>query len=564
MLSSVFRIGYSGWIATLCSMMVCPPAIAQTVAPSQVTPELAPPARPPESPVIEQRQNDQAVNVDADSETPVTVGEVSVKFDGPHFSENVRELIDELRGKQVSLRQIIAAANDMERKFHAKGYVLARVVFPPQTFEDGGTLQLNVIDGYLERIDATSIAPRLAAVIEPRLKKLLRKPGLRLAEIERALMVANEVPGVRLRSALSQGEETGGVLLTIESDFVKALAGAQINNFLPEALGSWQFGANLAYHNVLGLGDSVYARIGGDANLNTFRDRRPGFGYVGGGLSLPVDTQGSSVAFDAIVSRSSTEARLGVPAIDGRLTQTSLRLNVLPVLNRSARVGIEVALETIRQSLEAADFGIALTRDDYRSARLSLLLDKGIGFGRLAANVQFSAGLGGRLANAADPTSPGLSRQGASPNFAKLGGDSLLQIPLRSVRLDLTLRGQTGFGEPLLLSEQFSLDSPNAISTPVSGRFLVDSGQTSRIEVVAPRAVAAFPNLEPYVFAAQGYGTRVLPTAVESRSVYAGAVGIGARLTAGRFQFGIELGSQVAREFVTNWSEHARLTVSIR
>jgi hemolysin activation/secretion protein len=553
------RLGAVSLSVLMWSQTVC----AQTVAPSQVTPELSPENRPAEQPIIEQSLTSDVVNFDVQDDTLLTVADVAVRFDGEQTPAEIEAFAAQLRGQRLSLRQIIAAARDLERAFHEQGYILRRVVFPPQTFTDGGTLQVEVIDGYIERIDTAALSPRVAAIIERRIGKLLRTPGLRLTDIERALLIANELPGMRLRSALSQGEETGGVLLTVESDFAATSASFQINNYLPASLGDWQFGATLARNNTLGIGESIYVRIGGDANRNLTRDRRPGFGFVGGGVQLPIDNDGKSIAFDGIVSRSSTQASVGVPAIDGRLTQGSVRINVLPVLNRRARVGFEVALESITQSLEAADFDVELTRDDYRAARLGVITDRAIGSSRVLFNAQLSAGVGGRSASP-DPTSVGLSRQGASPSFAKLSADALLQVPVGALRFDLTMRGQTGFGDPMLLSEQFSLDAPNAISTPVSGRFLVDSGQTSRLELVAPGVIKPIPRLHPYLFAAQGYGTRALPTAVESRSVFAGAFGLGARLGVGPIELDFEVGSQVAREFVTDWSEHARLTLRIR
>lgn len=550
--------------AALAGILLHYTATAQTVAPSQVTPRLSPPVRLPEAPEIEPLPSDKLDPAIPQNDSLVTVGDVSVGFAGQYLSSNIKDFVDALRRKRVSLQQIIEAADALERQFHAQGYILTRVVFPPQTFVDDGTLRVEIIDGYIERIDSTPLAPGLAAIVEPRLKALLRKPGLRLADIERALLVANELPGARVRSALSQGRETGGVLLTVESDYRHTSVGAQIDNYLPSALGGWQFAANIVQNNLLGIGDSLYARVGGDLNFNQIRGKRPSFGYLGGGLSVPVGTAGSSLAVDAIVSKSSTAARGGVPAVDGRLTQAGVRFNVLPVLNRRERLGIAIGIETIRQSLEAADFGVELTRDDYRIARVSVLADRTVGNGRLAVNARFSAGLGGRVENMGDPSSPGLSRQGASPDFAKLDFDALFQIPTRSLRFDLTLRGQTGFGKAMLLSEQFSLDGRNAISTPVSGTFLVDSGQTARIEAIATRAFKLVPGFEPYLFVAQGYGTRARQTAVESDSVLVGATGVGARLNIGRIQLGAEFGNQVAREFGTEWSQHARLTVGIR
>jgi hemolysin activation/secretion protein len=120
--------------------------------------------------------------------------------------------------------------------------------------------------------------------------------------------------------------------------------------------------------------------------------------------------------------------------------------------------------------------------------------------------------------------------------------------------MDFFGRAQTSFGKPLLVSEQFSLDGPLAVSAYPTGTLNVDEGGTVRIELSRPFALlgASAPLiLSPYGFSSFGVGRLAEPTFVELASVRAGAIGAGVRSSIdipGGYQ-GIALGLEVARQF---------------
>jgi hemolysin activation/secretion protein len=120
--------------------------------------------------------------------------------------------------------------------------------------------------------------------------------------------------------------------------------------------------------------------------------------------------------------------------------------------------------------------------------------------------------------------------------------------------LDFIGRAQTSFGDPLLVSEQFSLDGPQAVSAYPSGTLNVDEGGTLRAELSRSFALAgaAVPVvLSPYGFGSFGVGRLLEPTIVELPVVRGGAVGGGVRSgmdLPGGYQ-GVTLGLEVARQF---------------
>jgi hemolysin activation/secretion protein len=98
----------------------------------------------------------------------------------------------------------------------------------------------------------------------------------------------------------------------------------------------------------------------------------------------------------------------------------------------------------------------------------------------------------------------------AGPVFNKTTIDALIIQPLpEGFRADLIGRAQVSFGKPLLMSEQFSLDGPQAISAYPIGTLNVDEGGTLRGELSRPFTVASSGAplaLAPYGFGVFGIG----------------------------------------------------------
>lgn len=97
-------------------------------------------------------------------------------------------------------------------------------------------------------------------------------------------------------------------------------------------------------------------------------------------------------------------------------------------------------------------------------------------------------------------TAPGTSRDlpvGGDVVFGSAGIDA-------SASGRLTVRGQTGFGTPLLRSEQISVTSPDLISGPPSGVLVGDSGLGGRLQTEAAINAGAL-RITPHGFGAMAW-----------------------------------------------------------
>ena len=475
-----------------------------------------------------------------------------------------------LEGRKVTVAQIFALAAALEKLYADNGYPLARVIVPPQRLKDGGDVRLDVIDGYIESLSLTAVPERFRRAVAARVDALVGRRHLKYSALERTVLLAGDISGLRLRSALARGKTPGGVVLALEAESRLVSASLSADNNLPASLGTWEWNARLALNDVFGFGEQAYLSLasGFAMGLNGF-PMSP-LRTLGAGFIAPLGADGLTINPELTQSLTRPSAATGSPTTLGEFDRIALRVSYPWERTRDRTLTLTGALEYVNQALHypgSAD----MSHDLYLAARLGLNWQGQTAWGApLQVDAQYTQGLGGR--------SPGggvnLSRLGAGPVFGKLTGDFRLTQPLTGdFRLDLNARGQWSTSRPELASEQFSLDGPDAVSAFSQGAFSVDSGETMRLEASRPFAVAVFTvpaTVSPYLFAAQGFGLLVQPTQAEQASSAAAAFGLGVRIAydapdgftgAGA---GLELSHGVSDVDKTRSTNRAALSVNLR
>jgi hemolysin activation/secretion protein len=536
-------------------------ALAQTTAPpqtvpSQVTPQtLRPEAVPDERSIVLPGPSPLAPAA-GDSSLTVEVDDVRLEGGFPELAPASAAVTGKFPGRRVSVAQIYSAAAELERIYGEAGYPLVRIVVPPQNLRDHGQLRLLVIDGFIESIDIGGVPERARTVVADRTIGLVGRRHMTLAEIERSLLIAGDVPGLKLRSTLERGNREGGVRLILEGEHRLVSGSAGVDNRLSHALGTWELRGAVALNSALGAGEQIYGTVGLPADLKSVADGRSPLTIYGGGAIVPIGVDGVTVNPEYTHSTTRTTQTPGVPASLGTFERYALRLRDPISLTRKQSLYLNFSLEQIDQQIAAPDFGITLNHDHYGVLRVgpdyTTTLPWGTG---LQLGALLSKGLGGRTDADAAASGIPLSRLGAGPDFAKLTGNARISQPLPELfRLDLMGAGQFTQGKPMLRPEQITLDGSDSLSAFASGTFSADQGVTLRGELSRPfgmRFNAISATASPYVFGAVGRGWLANATSVEQSAFNAGAIGVGVRssVEAAANLPGANLGIEVARGF---------------
>ncbi len=490
------------------------------------------------------------------------VGRVVIKGTFPELDTETRALVRTVEGHRVTVVQVYEFANALEQAYARAGYVLVRVTVPQQKLNDHGRLLIAIVDGFVEKVQVDNVPDRVRALVTARMASLVGRRRIKLGEIERRLLIAGDVPGLRLKSTLARGKTIGGTLLVLEGTHRLVTATASIDNRLPSSLGTWSYGTSVALNSAFGFGEQFYVSTQSSGDPARIFDSSSPFRVLGAGAVLPLGTDGWILNPEYTNSRSQPLPVQPLPvsgglANIGEFERFALRTSYPLIRTRTTTLSLNGAFEYISQSVALPLFSTDLNRDRYGVLRIGAAYETGLPWwsAALQTSATFSQGTGGR--DSADALASGvpLSRQGAGPGFSKAAFDARVTQPLpNEFRMDLIGRAQTSFGNPLLISEQFSLDGPQAISAYPSGTLNVDEGGTLRAELSRPFAVTgtAVPViLSPYGFGSFGVGRLLEPTIVELAVVRAGAVGAGVRSdidVPGGYQ-GVTLGLEVARQF---------------
>ena len=522
------------------------PVVAEAQTASQITP-------PSFRPNLE-RPGGFALTGGSGLATPLGAEKLFVRLSGiqikgalPELSAATAELRQRLAGRPVSGAEIFAAARDLEAAYAKAGYVLVRVVLPPQHLVNGTNLRLTVVDGFVERIELKDVPEtvrrRIASLIQP----LVGHRGITLKEIERRILLAGDTPGVILRSTLAPGRGEGATVLVIDAKYQAVSETLTFDNTLSKSLGRTTLGAGLDFNSVAGLGELLYLRVNGRPadGENGFFETYPRNRTLAAGLILPLWVDGLTFNAEYTDAHTTPVAVAGIQTTD-TFERLALRLRYAWLRGRSANFNSEVSFDAQDelQSLFVGGVPVPLSLDRLRIVRFvndgDVLTPWGATIsGRATASFGID-GLGARSAADASPILP-LSRQGADASFQKF--DILLnynQAIVEHLAINISARAQTSFNAPLLRSEQIGIANTSGLSAFDAGTVVGDQGYVVRGELQSPwvlplQNVAIFGSplgvvAAPYLFAAYGEVSLKDPTALEASRISASSYGGGLRL----------------------------------
>lgn len=464
----------------------------------------------------------------------VTVGRVDIEGALPQMESANTAFVERLSGKRVAASEIFAATNRLESAYANAGFVLSRVVLPQQTLRDGGTLRIVVVDGFVERIDARKVPEqvrdRVVAITEP----LIGKRGIRLQEIERALLLAGDTFGVRLASTLSAGDANGGTILTLDGEFKEITGSFGFDNTLSDELGPVNLSLGLEMNGFLDLGETFYFNVGGSPTR--FFSSDPEYRIVAAGTVFPIGYDG--LTFNAEVTSSKARPETDLVPNESEFERLSLRLYYPWIRSRQLNLTSQLIFDRISdsQDLLIGSDSVPVYDDDTSVLRATLDVTRNYDNGAfLRGSAILSRGLDAFGASTSvGPDEAPLSRQGASAEFTKLVLAGQYQRPINANwSLNLSGRIQSSFGDPLVTSEQFSVASSSELSTFDAGSLRGDDGWVVRSEVGRSQQIelAGVPLLlKPYIFGAYGELGLEQPTIFEQSTTTAYSYGIGADL----------------------------------
>lgn len=468
----------------------------------------------------------------------LTVEDVTVEGGLAAMESRTRGLVP-APGSVLTLDRIYAFASQLQAAYLESGYPLVRVFVPVQDLDQArARIKVRVVDGSIAEIDAEGVPDRARRPVLALTGSLKGRSSLTAGELERAVLLAGEVAGLTLRSTLMAGRAEGEtrLILTAEHRFVQTAL--SIDDRLTEDLGGEQVTVSMALNGLLRRGDRMGLTLASalsDLSLSADATRR----YLGFFADTLVGSSGLAIGADGAISSSRPQGASSFLALRNEYQRWGVSAVYPTVRSRSRTANTRLSLDLSQETQESdlLGFPVTLSRDRTRVLRLSheeqLRMTRGPFAGSgLGFEMEYSRGLdalGARTAADATTLEP-LSRSGADAVFDKLVVGLWAASTLGGTGLvaSLELRGQTGFGDPLLRSEQFSAATSTLISGLPSGALVGDRALAGRLQLSRPWEVAG-SRIVPYLFGAKARTDLERPTVLEAPQVRVDAFGAGLR-----------------------------------
>ncbi|MDR1110838.1 MAG: hypothetical protein LBP92_09160 [Deltaproteobacteria bacterium] len=137
----------------------------------------------------------------------------------------------DLFDKRLSFGALQAIPAELTKKYRDNGYLLSRVVLPPQSVDqEAAHILLVAVEGYISSIQYEAdeaLLVRFKEYFSPIERKLLSKRPLRHSDFERELLLLQDLPGIKVSSRFQEAEvESGSILvLVLESEPVSVNLG---------------------------------------------------------------------------------------------------------------------------------------------------------------------------------------------------------------------------------------------------------------------------------------------------------------------------------------------------
>ena len=388
-------------------------------------------------------------------------------------ARDIEELYESLIGSEVAVTAAYDLAASLTAKYRSDGYILSRVIVPPQRIE-GGVLRLQAVEGFVDQVRIEGALKSSDSLLRHYMAKVQSSVPLRAADLERYVLLANDLPGIEARVLLSPSETTPAatdLTLVISEDRVDGFG--TIDNYGSEFNGPYQGQFGLALNSLFGRHDRTQARVVGASEISELQ-------FYELTHEQQIGRQGTRVVLGARHTRSRPGGSLEDLELDSQSTSADVTL-IHPFL-RSRADTLRARLTLSYRDSKTDIIDTPLSKDEVSVVRVGAgyeFVDRlnGINF----LDVEFSQGVD--LFGDSSADSIGLSRGDADLSFQKVNFQfARLQRVAPGFSLLANVAGQYS-SDGLVASEEFSVGRTSLGRAFDPSEVSGDKGAAARLEL---------------------------------------------------------------------------------
>jgi len=392
--------------------------------------------------------------------------------------------------RTISLAHVYRMASAITAKYRNDGYILTKAVIPPQEIADG-IVRIKIIEGYIDQVNIKGDVRGPKVLLNAYRQKLLSSRPLKAKDLERYLLLVDDLPGVTVKSVLTPSStNTGASRLDIILENKNYDAAVSFDNRGNVFNGPYQFSGNATWNSPL----KGFGRLGGQGVVTTDTDELK---YFSGFYELPVSTEGTRFLLSGSLSSSNPGDTLKIFEVDG--TSASIGFRLSHPFIRSRAENLTAFLGFTGKDAQTDILNTPDSIDRLRVLELGASYDYADRF-RGINQFNFSLRKGLNVFNATETGSARLSRERGTSDFTKISGQYLrLQEIVPTWSLLGSVTWQYAFN-PLLAPEEFGFGGSQFGRAYDSSEITGDSGIAFKLELQK-----SFKLQKPYLRDMQAY-----------------------------------------------------------
>lgn len=439
-------------------------AIPSPVLPGRIERELQPPQEAP--PALAPLLPPLAPEAPETAPSGIEFELKDVTFEGEtvYTPAQIRAAVASFIGKTMTVENLPQLEEAITVMYRRDGYILSRAVVDAQTIDpQQGIVHLKIYEGYINEVRLDPLDYEVGekgALVKSILKKIAHacrdgdkpvgdKPcPLHRDTLERYLLLANDVPGVKVSAVIQPSSDAEGgadLFVTIEEHLFEFTGG--IDNRGSSYVGPMSLHQSAAFNNLLGFYDRTEFHATQSIPINELF-------LINGVEEVPLTSEGLRAAMDFTFSRTRPGDVLRPLNLTTISNAGGLSFSYPLIRTRSANLQARAGFE-LRNSETTQGLADATAFFD-RTRVLTVGLSYDLADSWLGVNLaDLSIGQGIPLLGATPERSQTSSHPGASPSFTKFTGQiSRVQQIFPEWNLLGAASGQYSFSK-LLSSEQF-------------------------------------------------------------------------------------------------------------
>ena len=461
----------------LCVFSICTPAFGQEPPPSpgSVQDTLQEPPQPPvelhDIPAMEFPRADAPAIAPGGREVSVT----RVVIDGNTVlpQSELDAFAQAYAGQSLTLAEIYAVADALTDLYRERGFGLAAATVPAQRVEDG-TLRLTVVEGRIgsvryeggDRYDRDALARQAIAM----------QPGevFRNANVDRALLLLNDLPGLRARAVVGPGVAAGtsDVVVRLEEDPTEFRI--SLDNYGRESIGEHRLTLDGAVNSPGGHGDVLSGSLlVSQSNLLT---------YFSLAYGAPIGKDGSHVG----VSYSRADYDVGTAVfvpLDIEGLNNVLRIDWTHPTVRSRERTVVVGAAVSHTTSESTSLGTLTTDTEITLLEISAFMNRVWSGG---SSTNFGVSFGTNMQSNSDGTDPGAQ-------MGRLRMDASHTVWFAPAWAGVLRAAAVYSPDPLADTQKFSVGGPYSNRGFVSSEARGDRGASATAELQRHFRIGASP-----------------------------------------------------------------------